>query len=77
MGCPPACRFCISGLLLLFSRSVVSDSSPPCGPWPTRLLCSWDFPGKKSSAVSCHFPLQGIFRTQGLNPCLLNWHAGS
>ena len=40
-----------------FSHLVVSDSA--------RLLCPWDFPGKKSREV-CHFPLQGIFPTQGL-----------
>ena len=38
--------------------------------YPTRLLCPWDFPGK-NTGVACHFPLQGIFPTQGLNPCLL------
>ena len=30
--------------------------------------------------VDCHFPLQGIFPTQGLNPhllCLLHWQVGS
>ena len=32
-------------------------------------LCPWDFPGK-STAVGCHFLLQGIFPTQGLNPGL-------
>ena len=31
---------------------------------PARLLCPWDFPGK-NTAVSSHFPLQGIFLTQG------------
>ena len=36
---------------------------------PTRLLCSRDFPGK-NTGVGCHFLLQGIFLTQGLNPCL-------
>ena len=44
-----------------------------------RLLCPWDFPGK-NTGVSCHFPLQGIFPTQGLNPCLLcllHWQADS
>ena len=35
----------------------------------TRLLCPWDFPGK-STGVGCHFLLQGIFWTQGLNPGL-------
>ena len=35
------------------SRSVVSDSSVPHGPQPTRLLHPWDFPGK-STGVGCH-----------------------
>ena len=30
------------------------------------LLCPWDFPGK-STGVGCHFLLQRIFSTQGLN----------
>ena len=30
----------------------------------------WEFPGK-NTRVDCHFLLQGIFPTQGLNPCLL------
>ena len=51
------------------SRSVVSDSSQPQGLQPTRLLRPWDFPGK-STGVGCHFLLQGIFLTQGLNPGL-------
>ena len=38
---------------------------------PIRLLCAWDFPGK-NSGVGCHFLLQGIFLTQGSNPCLLH-----
>ena len=33
---------------------------------PTRLLCPWDSPGKKSG-VGCHFLLQGIFLTQESN----------
>ena len=35
----------------------------------SRLFCPWDFPGK-ITGVDCHFLLQGIFRTQGLNPHL-------
>ena len=31
-----------------------------------RLLRPWDFPGN-STGVGCHFLLQGIFPTQGLN----------
>ena len=42
----------------------------PHGLQPVRFLCSWDFPGK-NTGVSCHFLLQGIFPTQGLNQCLL------
>ena len=40
-----------------------------------RLLCPWNTPGK-NTGVGCHFLLQGIFLTQGLNLCLLwllNW----
>ena len=36
----------------------------------------WDFPGKNT----CHFLLQGVFSTQGLNPqflCLLHWQVES
>ena len=46
---------------------------------PTRLLCTWDSPGK-TTGVSCHALLQGIFPNQGLNPCLLClllWHVVS
>ena len=35
----------------------------------TKLLRPWDFQGK-STAVGCHFLLQGIFPTQGSNPDL-------
>ena len=41
-----------------------------------RLLCPWDFLSK-NTGVGCHFLLQGIFLTQGLNPCLLHWQVGS
>ena len=48
-------------------------------PWtvqPTRLLRPWGFPGK-DTRVGCHLLFQGIFLTQGSNPCLLHWQAGS
>ena len=38
---------------------------------PTRLLRPWDFPGK-NTGVGCHFLLQEIFPTQGLNLHLLS-----
>ena len=66
------------------SHSVLSDSLWPRGLQPTRLLCPWGSPGKdtgvspgKSPGVACHFLLQGIFPTQGLNPGLLPWQVDS
>ena len=61
---------------LLFSRSVVSDSLGLHGVQPTRLLCPWDFPGKKSGA-GCRCLLQGIFLTQGSNLRLVHWQGDS
>ena len=66
----------VTPLLLMFSSLVVSDSSQPHGLQPTRLLCPWDSPGKKPG-VSCHFLLQRIFPTRGLNPGLLHWQLNS
>ena len=47
---------------------VSSDSVQPYGPSPARLLCPWDSPGK-NIGVGCQALLQGIFLTQGSNPC--------
>ena len=63
----------------LCTCSVMSDSMPPHGLQPTRLLCPWHSPGK-NTGVGCHAPLQGIFPIQGLNLHLLrllHWQAGS
>ena len=49
----------------------MSDSLQPHGLQPTRLHRSWHFPGK-STGVGCHFLLQEIVPTQGLNPGLLH-----
>ena len=59
-----------------FSRVQLSVAS-----WTVaaRLLCPWDFPGKKTG-VGCRFLLQGIFPAQGSNLCLLGllyWQVGS
>ena len=46
---------------------------------PTRLLCSWNSPGK-NTGVGFHFLLQGIFLNQGSNPhllSLLHWQMDS
>ena len=53
------------------SHSVMSDSLRPCGLYPIRVLGPWNSPGK-NTGVGCHFILQGIFPTQGLNPGLLH-----
>ena len=64
-------------ILLMCLCLVMSDSSAatPRTVAP-RLLCPWDPPGK-NIGVGCHFPLQGLFLTQGLNPPLLHWQADS
>ena len=49
----------------------MSDSFWPYGLRPTRLLCPWDSPGK-NMGVGCHFLLQEVFLTQGLNLGLLH-----
>ena len=54
----------------------MSHSLQPHGPYPTRLLCPWDSPGKKTG-VGSHTLLQGIFLTQGSSPRLLHWQADS
>ena len=52
-------------------HTAMSNSLQLHGLKPTRLLCSWDFPGT-NTGVGCYFLLQGIFPTQGLNPNLLH-----
>ena len=42
----------------------------PHGLYPSRLLCPWDVPGKKTGAGT-HFLLQGVFPSQGSNLRLL------
>ena len=49
------------------SRSVVSDSLPPCG-----LHSPWNSPGQNTGGGSLSL-LQGIFPTQGSNPGLLHY----
>ena len=50
----------------------MSNSLQPRGLQPTRLLCPWDSLGK-NTGVGCHFFLQEIFPTQGLNLGLLHY----
>ena len=53
-------------LLVSVTCSVVPDSLWPHGLQPSRLLCSWDFPGKDTGVGSPSF-LQGIFPAQESN----------
>ena len=55
------------GVLSLFSHVRLCN---PMDNSPTRLLSPWNFPGKNTGA-GCHFFLQGIFLSQGLNLGLL------
>ena len=54
------------GLVAKFCSTLVSQWTVAC-----QALCPWDFPGKKTGVI-CHFLLQGIFPTQGLNLGLLH-----
>ena len=70
--CSPSliiCRCC------LVTKSCLTLLGPH-GLWPTKFLCPWDFLGK-NTGVGCQFLLQGIFLTQGSNPCLLHWQVDS
>ena len=52
------------------------DCSPPGssvqGIFQARIL-EWQLDKGTSDNWSCHFLFQGLFLTQGLNPCLLHW----
>ena len=48
----------------------MSNSLGPYKLWLARLLFLCDIPGK-NTGVGCHSLLQGVFWTQGLNPCLM------
>ena len=63
--------FLNTSFILLFSREVGSISFAT--PWTP---VSMEFPGR-NTGVGCHLLPQGIFLTQGSNPCLLHWQADS
>ena len=74
MDCGPGFPEEPSGLQSIGSQRVRqhrSDLIGKHGLWPDRLLCLCDFPDK-NTGVGCHFLLQGIFLTQGLNLHRLN-----
>ena len=61
----------VSVLWLIVSHSDKSNSLSSHRLYPTRLLCPWNYPDKKTG-VGCHPLLQGNFPTQGSNPGLLH-----
>ena len=68
----------INSSCFLVTKSCLTLSRPH-GLKSARLLSPWEFPGK-NIGVGCHFLLQGIILTQGLNLSLLNllhWQANS
>ena len=56
----------------LFTKSCLTLETPSTV--AHQALCPWDFPGENTGA-GCHFLLQRIFPSQGLNPCFLHWQA--
>ena len=61
-------RLFITTVYTCENESEVAQSCPTlCDPMDCSL--PWDFPGN-STGVDCHFLLQGVFPTQGLNPGL-------
>ena len=67
--------WCLTGFVVVFLS--LSHVQLFCNPMDySSLLSPWNFSGK-NTGMGCHFLLQGIFLTQGSNPCLLNWQADS
>ena len=67
-NCPGLALGCLVAQLCL----TLCDSMDCCPPGSSL----WDYPSK-STGVGCHFLLQGIFLTQGLNLWLLHWQVDS
>ena len=56
-------------LFMSLFKVLVIQSCPTLCDFMDCSLCPWNSPGK-NTGVGCHFPLEGIFLTQGSNPCL-------
>ena len=54
-------------------HSVTSDALQPHGLWPARLLCPWDFPGKKEYWSGLPLPSLRDLPTLGWNVYLLSY----
>ena len=70
---------CVCVCVCTCAHAQLCPTVTPVGCNLPRLLCPWNFPDK-NTGMGCQFLLQGIFLTQGLNPCLLrllHWQADS
>ena len=69
----PVCK-CVCGVCVCVCVCVCAQSCLTlCNPMyckPAKLLCPWDSPGK-INGVGCHFLLQWLFPTQGIEPMSL------
>ena len=75
----PVCIFTAMYRYAFKVKVLVVQSSPTTGNLMDcipRLLCPRDSSGK-NTGVGCHFLLQGMFWTQGLNLHLLHWQTDS
>ena len=65
----------VNAYIVCFSYGgLIARSCPTLGTaWTVayQAVSPWDSPGK-NTGVGCHFLLQGVFLTQGSNPCLLH-----
>ena len=63
------CLVCVCVSLCVCAQSCLTLCNPIyCK--PVKLLCPWDSPGK-ITGVGCHFLLQWLFPTQGIEPMSL------
>ena len=63
--------YSFSFLLYITQHVHIQLCATLCDPHGLQPTSPVDFPGK-NAGVGCHFLVQGIFSTQGWNPCLLH-----
>ena len=66
----------VAVIVVVESLSLIQLFCDPPGRQSARFLCPWDFLGK-NTGVGCHFFLQVLFPTQGLNSHLLHRQGAS
>ena len=51
--------------------SIMSNSLPPCGLWPVRLLCPWNSPGRNTVGIGLSCPAPRTLPDPGIEPTSL------